>query len=182
MSEESEIGWLRLADKSDLVLTERHVFQQRDSGFFGESRTTIQRQAITSVRISWERSRVLLVLGVLLIVMFSIIFVALIIGVPAELARWDASFRANSSFVSFIEYGSLVGGVALLFLFVLNKRNQIQISTSGATLGGEPRSYEEAEQFYTLLVGGLKSKAQTSDEKESETSSRTTATDHDWRL
>jgi len=182
MNGESEIGWLRLSDKSDLVLTERHVFQQRDSGLFGESRTTIQRQAITSVRISWERSRALVALGALLIVIFLVFLIVSIVGLPGELSNWDVSFNTESSFVSFIEYGSLAGGIALLFLFVLYKRNQIQILTSGVTLGGEPRSYEEAEQFYTLLVGGLNSTAKTSDEKANEASRRATATDHDWPL
>ena len=39
MNEEFELGWLRLTDKSQLVLTTHHVFQHQDYGIFGENRT-----------------------------------------------------------------------------------------------------------------------------------------------
>jgi hypothetical protein len=38
MKEGGELGWLRLTDKSDLVLTTLHVLQHQDRGMFGESR------------------------------------------------------------------------------------------------------------------------------------------------
>ena len=56
MKEAGELGWLRLTDKSNLVLTSLHVLQHQDRGIFGESQAIIPRKAITSVRLSW-RSR-----------------------------------------------------------------------------------------------------------------------------
>jgi hypothetical protein len=46
------------------------------------------------------------------------------------------------------------------------------------TLGGIPRSYEEAEKFCFLMVSAMKDQAVTA---ENEPSSPTTA-DHDWKL
>ena len=48
---------VELTDKSDLVLTTLHVLQHQDRGIFGESHAIIPREAITSVRLSWRRSR-----------------------------------------------------------------------------------------------------------------------------
>ena len=36
MKEAGELGWLRLTDKSNLVLTSLHVLQHQDRGIFGE--------------------------------------------------------------------------------------------------------------------------------------------------
>jgi hypothetical protein len=68
MKEGSELGLLRLTDKSHLVLTAFHVLQHHDRGIFGESHAIIPRKAITGVRFSWRRSQALLVLGTILLV------------------------------------------------------------------------------------------------------------------
>src|SRR5207237_3450355 len=46
MNEGIELGWLRLIDKSDLVLTTLHVLQHQDRRIFGESHAIIPRKAI----------------------------------------------------------------------------------------------------------------------------------------
>lgn len=79
MKKGGELGWLRLTDKSDLVLTSLHVLQNQDRGIFGESHAIIPRKAITSVRLSWRRSRGLIFLGTILLVICMILTIGLII-------------------------------------------------------------------------------------------------------
>jgi len=80
MNEGIELGWLRLTDKSDLVLTTLHVLQHQDRGIFGENHAIIPRKAITTVRISWRRSRGLLVVGTILLVIYLILIIDSISG------------------------------------------------------------------------------------------------------
>jgi hypothetical protein len=47
MKEGRELGWLRLTDKCDLVLTSLHILQHQDRGMFGESHAIIPRKVIT---------------------------------------------------------------------------------------------------------------------------------------
>jgi hypothetical protein len=83
MKEGGELGWLRLTDKSDLVLTTLHVLQHQDRGMFGESHAIIPRKAITSVRLSWRRSQGLVVLGTILLVIYVILMIGSVIAGPA---------------------------------------------------------------------------------------------------
>jgi hypothetical protein len=178
MKEGGELGWLRLTDKSDLVLTTLHVLQRQDRGIFGESHAIIPRKAITSVRLSWRRSRGLLVLGTILLVI-SIIFT---IGLIIEGRAWVEALTLSPLAMSFIQYGSLLGGIAVYVLFWFTKRNEIQIMAPTATLGGMPRSYEEADKFCALLVSELEDQPSATNKGENGAPSRPKESDHEWRL
>ena len=178
MKEGGELGWLRLTDKSDLVLTTLQVLQHQDRGIFGESHAIIPRKAITSVRLSWRRSRGLLVLGAILLVISMILTIGLII----EGRAWVEALTLSPLAMSFIQYGSLLGGIAVYVLFWFTKRNEIQIMAPTATLGGIPRSYEEADKFCALLVSELEDQSGATNKSKSEVPSRPKAADHEWRL
>jgi hypothetical protein len=178
MKEEDELAWLRLTDKSDLVLTSLHVLQHRDRGIFGESHAIIPRKAITSVRLSWRRSRGLIFLGTILLVICMIVTIGLIIQDRA----WAETLAISPLAMSLIQYGSLSGGLVIYVLFWFTKRNEIQIMASTATVGGIPRSYEEADKFCALLVSELEDRRMATNDSESEAATRMKAADHEWRL
>jgi hypothetical protein len=110
------------------------------------------------------------VLGTILLVIYVILMIGPIIAGPA----WDQALTLSSLAMSFIQYGSLSGGLAVYILFWFTKRNEIQIMAPTATLGGTPRSYEEADKFCTLLVSEW-------EDQPRETNKSETA-DPDWRL
>jgi len=114
MKDGGELGWLRLTDKSDLVLTTLHVLQHQDRGIFGESHAIIPREAITSVRLSWRRSRGLIIMGTILLVICMILTIGLII----EGRAWVDALTLSPVAMSFIQYGSLSGSLAV-YDFVL---------------------------------------------------------------
>jgi hypothetical protein len=178
MKEGGELGWLKLSDKSDLVLTSLHVLQHQDRGIFGESHAIIPRKAITSVRLSWRRSRGLLVLGTILLVISMILTIGLII----EGRAWVEALTLSPLGMSFIQYASLLGGIAVYVLFWFTKRNEIQIMAPTANLGVIPRSYEEADKFCALLISELEDQSGATNKCESEVPSRPKAADHEWRL
>jgi hypothetical protein len=113
MTEEMEVGWLRLSDESDLVLTNLHVFQRHDRGIFGESQVVIPRKAITSVLISWRRSRGLVVLGTILV----LIWLGLMIS------------RAGASFTTFF-LGGVFNSVRLPFRRDLSMGSLLVLQTA----------------------------------------------------
>jgi len=178
MKEGGELGWLRLTDKSDLVLTSLHVLQHQDRGIFGESHAIIPRKAITSVRLSWRRSRGLIFLGTILLVICMILTIGLIV----EGRAWVEALTLSSLAMSFIQYGSLSGGIGIYILFWFAKRNEIEIMAPTTTIGGIPRSYEEADKFCALLVSELEDQPRATNKSESEAASSPKAADHDWRL
>ena len=175
MKDGGELGWLRLTDKSDLVLTTLHVLQHQDRGIFGESHAIIPREAITSVRLSWRRSRGLIIMGTILLVICMILTIGLII----EGRAWVDALTLSPVAMSFIQYGSLSGGLAVYVLFWFTKRNEIQIMAPTATLGGIPRSYEEADKFCALLVSEFEDQPRATNNSKSEVP-RIKATE--WRL
>jgi hypothetical protein len=175
MKDGGELGWLRLTDKSDLVLTTLHVLQHQDRGIFGESHAIIPREAITSVRLSWRRSRGLIILGTVLLVICMILTIGLII----EGRAWVDALTLSPVAMSFIQYGSLSGGLAVYVLFWFTKRNEIQIMAPTATLGGIPRSYEEADKFCALLVSEFEDQPRATNNGKSEAPRMKAA---EWRL
>jgi hypothetical protein len=175
MKDGGELGWLRLTDKSDLVLTTLHVLQHQDRGIFGESHAIIPREAITSVRLSWRRSRGLIILGTILLVICMILTIGLII----EGRAWVDALTLSPVAMSFIQYGSLSGGLAVYVLFWFTKRNEIQIMAPTATLGGIPRSYEEADKFCALLVSEFEDQPRATNNSKSEAPRMKAA---EWRL
>ena len=182
MNEGIELGWLRLTDKSDLVLTTLHVLQHQDRGIFGESHAIIPRKAITTVRISWRRSRGLLVVGTILLVIYLILIIDSISGGLVGILSWEQALNLSSSAVSFIEYGLLLAGIGIFVWFWFYKRYEIQIMAPTATLEGIPRSYEEAKEFCSLLVSELKDQPRTAKKSENEAEGRPKGADHDWHL
>jgi hypothetical protein len=182
MNEGIELGWLRLTDKSDLVLTTLHVLQHQDRGIFGESHAIIPRKAITTVRISWRRSRGLLVVGTILLVIYLILIIGSISGSPVGISSWEQVLNLSSSAVSFIEYGLLLAGIGIFVWFWFYKRYEIQIMAPTATLEGIPRSYEETKKFCSLLVSELKDQPRTAKKSENEAEGSPKAADHNWHL
>jgi hypothetical protein len=182
MNEEIELGALSLTDKSDLVLTAVHVFQHQDRGIFGESRAIIPRKAITTVRISWQRSRGLLVLGAILLATFLVFVISSIFAGPAGMAPWEQVLNLSSSAVSLIQYASLLGAIGIFVLFWFYKRNEIQIVALTGTLGGTPRSYEEAKKFCFLLASESRDQQATAKKSENAAASSPATADHDWQL
>lgn len=178
MKEGGKLGSLRLTDKSDLVLTTLHVLQHQDRGIFGESHAIIPRKAITSVRLGWRRSQGLVVLGTILLVIYVILMIGPIIAGPA----WEQALTLSSLAMSLIQYGSLLGGIGVYVLFWFAKRNEIQIMAPTATLGGIPRSYEEADKFCALLVSELEDQPRPTTSSESEAPSSLKAAHQEWRL
>jgi hypothetical protein len=175
MKDGGELGWLRLTDKSDLVLTTLHVLQHQDRGIFGESHAIIPREAITSVRLSWRRSRGLIIMGTILLVICMILTIGLII----EGRAWVDALTLSPLAMSFIQYGSLSGGLAVYVLFWFTKRNEIQIMAPTATLGGIPRSYEEADKFCALMVSEFEDQPRATNNSKSEVPRMKAA---EWRL
>ena len=182
MNDERELGWLRLTDKSQLVLTTGHVFQHQDYGIFGENRAIIPRRAITTVRLSWQRSRGALLFGLILFLSSLALIVANQMNQPEGISFNTRLFVISSSTLSLIQYGLLIAGLALIALFWFHKKNEIQILGSAGSIGGTPIHYEDAEEFCLLLMGARKepSPAAAIVEPEPENSPKTA--DPDWRL
>lgn len=182
MNDETEVGWLRLTDKSQLVLTTGHVFQHQDYGIFGENRAIIPRRAITTVRLNWQRSRWALVLGVILFLASLALIIANQMNPPEGIAFNSRLFAVSPSTFSLIQYGLLVVGLALIALFWFHKRNEIQILGGTGSIGGTPVSYEDAEDFCLLLMGASKEPAPAVANVEPEPENSPKTTDPDWRL
>lgn len=148
MSEQIELGWLRLGDKSDLVLTSLHVFQYKNRGMLGEAKTIVPLRALTTARISWHRSRVLLAAGILLLVVsLTLVIDSFITGFTGT----SLSFRV----ASLLQYGSLLGAVGLFVLFWFYKRSEIEIIAPTGTIGGIPKSYHDAQEFCDLIFSEM---------------------------
>jgi hypothetical protein len=159
MNEQIELGWLRLSDKSDLVLTSLHVFQYRNRGTFGEVKTMVPLPAITTV---------------------AIVFGSFI----ADSAEMPSYLRDlfSSSVVSVVQYGSLLGAIGIFVLFWFYKQNEIQIITSTGTLGGIPKSYQDAQKFCDLLVSGIKEPLAPGERDEKEPEGQGEEAESEWHL
>ena len=182
MKEESEIGWLKLADKSVLVLTTRYVLHEQDSGVFGESRAIIPRRAVTTVRLSWQRSRGALIFGLLLVVSAAALLAGEWFGAPAGISRVWQALNLSPATVSIIHYAVLIVGVGLLVLFGLYYRYELQISAAGTSVGGTPISFEDAESFCSLLLSRQRQPQPAAKPVEQPAESPSKAAEGDWRL
>jgi hypothetical protein len=182
MNDDIELGWLRLTDKRQLVLTTHHVFQQQDYGIFGENRTVIPRRAITTVRLGWQRSRWTMLFGFIFLVSSLALIISNQINQPNGLPFGTGRFVAAPSTVSLVQYGLLIVGLALLALFWFHKRSEIQIVASTGSIGGTPLRYDDAEEFCLLLVGASREPGTTAPVAEPEAESSPKQPDRDWRL
>lgn len=200
MDDEIELARLRLADKSDLVLTKLHVCQHREGGIFGENRSMIPREAIAGVKLDWRRSRGLLVLGTVLLAVWLVFLlgsVAIDFGMPAGLQPHTLSGAGSSTddplrsyarefFSSFpasvVQYALLLGGIGVFLLFWFYKRNAIQIMTAGASIGGIPKSYDEARKFCDLLFSDSGERPTVTKGAAKGAASPVKAVEPEWRL
>ncbi len=182
MNDERELGWLRLTDKSQLVLTTGHVFQHQDHGIFGENRAIIPRRAITTVRLSWQRSRSALLFGLILFLASVALIIANQMNQPEGISFDTRLFAVSSSTLSLIQYSLLIAGLALMALFWFHKKNDIQIIGGTGSVGGTPANYEDAEEFCLLLMGARKEPAPAAANVEPEPENSPKTTDPDWRL
>ena len=179
MNEETELAWLKLTDKTNLVLTTLKVFQYQDRGIFGENQTVIPRKAITTVRISWQRSLGLVLLGTILLLTYLGLMIGASIAGPANLPFAEIF---SSAAAAIVQYGSLLGAIALFFGFWFYKRNEIEIMAPNTTIGGTPRSYEEAQNFCSLLVADLSEAPSAGKRGEEKTPTTPDADPADWQL
>jgi hypothetical protein len=182
MDEEIELGSLRLTDKSELVATTLHLFQYQNRGIFGESKTVLARNAITTVRVGWQRSRWLVLLGTMLVLTYLVLGLGFIVTGPAGIAWLNGILNLSSSTVSSIQYGSLIGGIGLLLLFWFDKQAEIQIRAPTATLGGTAKSYEEAQKFCSLFVSCLSARPAAAKKAATEVVIEPRPADRDWKL
>src|SRR4030095_10291381 len=106
----------------------------------------------------------------------------LTIGLIMEGRAWVEALTLSPLAMSFIQYGSLLGGIAVYVLFWFTKRNEIQIMAPTANLGGMPRSYEEADKFCALLVSELEDQPSATNKGENGAPSRPKESNHEWRL
>jgi hypothetical protein len=149
MNDETELRRLAMADSAALILTDLHVYQYRNAGFFGESKVVVPRGAITAVRIGWQRSQRLLGVSMTLFAIWIFFFFG------------PTFFTAKSEFFSSqvaigITYGSLASAIVALLVFMFRKQKHIQIIAEGTTIGGKPKQYEAAREFCDLLLSGQK--------------------------
>ena len=182
MNDERELGWLRLTDKSQLVLTTGHVFQHQDYGIFGENRAIIPRGAITTVRLSWQRSRGALLFGLILFLASLALIIANQMNQPEGISFNTRLVVISSSTLSLIQYGLLIAGLAPIALFWFHKKNEIQILGSAGSIGGTPINYEDAEEFCLLLMGARKEPPPAAAIVEPEPENSPKTADPDWRL
>jgi hypothetical protein len=152
MNQEIELGWLKLTDKSELVVTSVHLLQHRNRRIFGESQTVIPRTAITAVRVAWQRSRWLAFFGIILVLTYLALTIGSIMTGPEALVF----FKLSSTTITSIQYGCLLGGIGLLVLFWFDKQTEIEIMAPSTTIGGIAKSYEEAQKFCSIFVPCMK--------------------------
>ena len=182
MNENTELGWLRLTNKSQLVLTTQHVFQQHEHGMFGENRTIIPRRSITTVRLGWQRSRWAVLFGFLFLLSSLALFIANQMNQPNPTPLGTSLFAVSPSTSSLIRYGLLIVGLALVALFWFHKRSEIQIAAVNGSIGGTPLRYEDAEEFCLLLVGASREPAPATPIAQTEQESSPNKSDPGWRL
>ncbi|HWO41227.1 MAG TPA: hypothetical protein VNO43_05435 [Candidatus Eisenbacteria bacterium] len=181
MDEETEIGWMTLADRSELVLTASHVVQRAERGIFGASQIVMRRDAITSVRVSWQRSRGLLVAGVALVALYVLVTLSSQL-VPGRWPQLAEVFKQAGAALAAIQYGALAGGIGFVALFWLDRQPQIEIRAGAESVGGVARSYEEAQEFSWLLLPELTRDSGARLRAGDDLKPPREATDQDWRL
>jgi hypothetical protein len=170
MSREFEFRRIAMDDKSVIVLTNLRVFHQKDNGIFGEEKTSIRRDAITSVQIGWKRSEGILLLAIVLLGIWLLLWGGSVVMSPAptgaepptvdssgEDGLTGAQLLGNlaglfsSRFASIVRYALLVAGVGTLVLFWFYRLSELQVVGLAATIKGNPESYEEGCRFCDFL-------------------------------
>jgi hypothetical protein len=183
MNEENELGWLALTDKSRLVLTSLYVFQHHDRGMFGDSHEILPLTAITTLRLSWRRSGALVLLGSILVVVFLVLMTSSFVAAPGQQPFAEKLLNLSATAVFVVQYAALLAAVGIFVAFWFYKRHEVQIMASTGSVGGAPRSYEEARKFCSLVITALTDRpaaAASIDKDEPATPPKDV--DRDWKL
>ncbi|MGH7773269.1 MAG: hypothetical protein ACREQA_13665 [Candidatus Binatia bacterium] len=166
MSQEVKLGSLVVSDQSgkssELLLTNLRVYQRQESKIFGRQETIIPHQAITTVRIGWQRLWWVLALG--------------IIGVGVYIATYIYDVDAA------IQYSSLVVGIGMLLLFWFYKPSEFLIMAPTASVGGTPRNHDDVRKFCDLLLSVMEGYAEGSKMEEQTAANKKEASETEWRL
>jgi hypothetical protein len=165
MSKEIELGHLAVTDRrgrsSYVVLTNYRVYHQSEGGVFGSSTIFIPHKAITSVQIGWRRVWWILALGLILL------------GVSI--------FSFIQGLEPILQYGLLIGGLAMLLLFWFHKASDLQIISPTATIGGKPDKHDEGRRFCDLLLSAMEEEA-IGNIEEAITATKKKTPETEWRL
>lgn len=145
---EIERARLTMADESQLILTDLHVYEHKKDGFSGGSKVVLSRKAITDVRIAWERSQAAIGFSIF----FGLVWLFFSIGYVAfgNSQFLEGLFSSRLGFL--IRNGSLVVVVIALLVYFFSKSSQIQIHTPTAKVGGIAKDYQQAQNFCDLLL------------------------------
>jgi hypothetical protein len=182
MNDEIELGSLKLADKSELILTNLHIFQREQRGIFGERQTIVVRSAITTIRLGWERSKWLAILGTILVAASLALMSGATIAASMGVLSRNQVLDLSSSAISFVQYSLMIGGIGLFLLFWFDKRPEIQIVAPTETIGGTPRSFEEAQRFCSLFIPKIREQLVIAQRAQQKPTSKAKATDPDWQF
>jgi hypothetical protein len=188
MKEEIELGWLALADGSRLILTSFYVLHHQDKGAFGDHHEMLPLRGITTLRLSWRRSRALLALGVLLLVIFVLLLASTLTVAPGEQSLAQRLLNLSARTLFAVQYGALAGALLSFVGFWFYKLNDLQIMASTGSVGGTPRSYEDAQNFCSLVISELTGNSAPALERRKEpapapkTPSTPKTADPDWQL
>jgi hypothetical protein len=165
MMQEIELARLLMADSSNLVLTNQHVYQRTNRGWIGQTNVIIPRAAITTVKLEWRRSLALLNFGlVLLMVSVPLQFLELPFSVPYYVAPALA-----------------VLGVALILLSIV-KSKVIQVMAPSAAIGGTPRNYDDAQRFCSLILSAINEQPPSGAGNEKTAANKRDAVNSQWHL
>jgi hypothetical protein len=163
--EEIELERLMMTDGSSVVLTTRHVYQDKDSGWRGDSKIIIPRQAITSVSLAWRRRSGFLFAG------------AILLAVSAALYLFSFQL-ALPVFVA-----PAVAGLGLLIMLIYLVRSYaIQIMAQSASIEGRPTNYDAARAFCTALLSPVNEPLLAPDNNEKATTEKHDRLEPKWEL
>jgi hypothetical protein len=165
MAAEPELARLSMADGSDLVLTDRHLWRRDDRGWRGEGHVIIPRDAITSVSIEWHRNLGFIIGGaIVVLISLTLQFAPLPFSPPFPLVIAIA-----------------VLGVAIMLLSLI-KSHTLQITAANASIEGAVSDYDAAQKFFHALLHGAMETAPPDENEKSEFSAEDRPDDSNWHL
>ena len=126
--------------KSELVVTDARVYGEIKRGIFGEEELSIPIDSIDTVFLGWKRHGILLALGVL-------------------------GLLGGGAAIMFADLEKLAGivccviGAIFLLIFWLLRPPKLLVNSGKFSIGGQPRSVEEARNFMSVLNAQILSRA-----------------------
>jgi hypothetical protein len=163
--EELELERLTMADGSSVVLTTGHVYQHKNSGWRGDSKVIIPRQAVTSVRIEWRRRLGFVFVGAILLAVSAALYV----------------FNFKLSLPVLVAPALAVLGLLIMLISCI-RSNTLQITAPGATLGGQPTNYDAARMFCVLLLSAANEPGPARETDEKATTEKPDPLEPKWEL